>query len=268
MKDMREVFLPVLESGGVDLVLTGHSHGYERSFLLDGHYGDSKTLTPAMILDLGDGQPAGDGAYAKPTARLGAHEGAVYVVAGCSGQLAGGAYDHPAMRIGMAQLGSLVLDVDGDRLDAAFVDFLGGVQDSFTIRKGLRRSLRRVEPDISVSGGGRQDLLLDAGVALAGGAYQIAGSFGTEPGFRFGNLQVPLNPDPWFYAVLTASNSTNFVRTHGTLDAQGKASASLVFPGVAMPALVGLELFHAFVATDGAGQWRHASNAVKLSLSR
>ena len=36
---MRQNALPILEADGVDLVLTGHSHSYERSFLLDGHYG-------------------------------------------------------------------------------------------------------------------------------------------------------------------------------------------------------------------------------------
>ena len=53
---------------GVDLVLTGHSHSYERSFLIDGHYGTSATLNPAThALDGGDGRTtAGDGAYMKP----------------------------------------------------------------------------------------------------------------------------------------------------------------------------------------------------------
>lgn len=37
--EMRERFLPVMEKYGVDLVLTGHSHSYERSVLLNGHYG-------------------------------------------------------------------------------------------------------------------------------------------------------------------------------------------------------------------------------------
>ena len=35
--EMRENAVPILESHGVDLVLAGHSHSYERSFLLDGH---------------------------------------------------------------------------------------------------------------------------------------------------------------------------------------------------------------------------------------
>ena len=36
---MRANIVPMLEEEGVDLVLAGHSHAYERSFLLDGHYG-------------------------------------------------------------------------------------------------------------------------------------------------------------------------------------------------------------------------------------
>ena len=43
--EMRENALPILESRGVDLVLCGHSHNYERSFLIDGHYGDSPHST-------------------------------------------------------------------------------------------------------------------------------------------------------------------------------------------------------------------------------
>lgn len=35
--EMRQNFLPILEGGGVDLVLSGHSHNYERSYLLRGH---------------------------------------------------------------------------------------------------------------------------------------------------------------------------------------------------------------------------------------
>jgi predicted MPP superfamily phosphohydrolase len=47
LTSMRENILPIVEAGGVDLVLTGHSHAYERSFVLDGHYGLSSTFDPA-----------------------------------------------------------------------------------------------------------------------------------------------------------------------------------------------------------------------------
>jgi hypothetical protein len=136
MRDMRENVLPVLESHGVDLVLGGHSHSYERSYLLDGHYGTSGTLLPAMILDAGDGDPDGDGAYAKPTAGTAPHEGEVVAVAGSSAQVGGGTLDHPAMVRSLNLLGSMVIDVDGDELRGTFLDDLGQVRDRFVLRKG------------------------------------------------------------------------------------------------------------------------------------
>ncbi len=93
--DMREVALPILEAYGVDLVLGGHSHSYERSYLLDGHYGTSDSLSAAMILDAGDGREDGAGAYYKPAYSI--QSGAVYAVAGSSGKTSSGSLDHPAM---------------------------------------------------------------------------------------------------------------------------------------------------------------------------
>lgn len=61
--EMRENILPILESHGVDLVLCGHSHCYERSWLLDGYCGDSSLFSPAYLLNDGDGRENGDGAY-------------------------------------------------------------------------------------------------------------------------------------------------------------------------------------------------------------
>src|SRR5438876_172532 len=133
---MRQNALPILEQGGVDLVLAGHSHSYERSFLIDGHYGTSNTLVPSMILDSGDGRPTGTGAYQKSTEGPAPHQGAVYTVAGSSGHTSSGSLNHPVMFISLSVLGSLVLDVEGNRLDATFLDSGGGIRDTFTILKG------------------------------------------------------------------------------------------------------------------------------------
>ncbi|MBI1761882.1 MAG: PQQ-dependent sugar dehydrogenase [Acidobacteria bacterium] len=134
--EMRANVLPILESYGVDLVLSGHSHAYERSFLIDGHYGLSTTFTNAMKKNGGDGRPGGNGAYTKSTRGPSAHEGAVYVVAGTSGITSGGSLNHPAMFTSLNQLGSLVLDISGNQLDAKFLRETGAVDDSFTISKG------------------------------------------------------------------------------------------------------------------------------------
>jgi hypothetical protein len=129
--EMREHALPILESYGVDLVLAGHSHSYERSFLLNGHYGPSDTLVPEMIKDNGDGRPDGSGAYAKP-----ANEGAVFIVAGSSGWIFSGEFNHPVMYTSLLELGSLVLDVHGHVMDVKFLQDNGSIGDSFTMIKG------------------------------------------------------------------------------------------------------------------------------------
>jgi hypothetical protein len=134
---MRQNALPILEAAGVDLVLCGHSHSYERSYLLDGHYGYSNTFTAANKVDGGDGREDGTGPYKKPTAGPAPHEGTVYVVAGSAAKTEGGRLTHPAMSISLNQLGSLVLDISGDRLDAEFLNRWGAVADHFTIEKGV-----------------------------------------------------------------------------------------------------------------------------------
>ena len=135
MVDMRQNALPILESHGVDAVLTGHSHNYERSLLIDGHYGDSSTFGPSHLVDAGDGHPDGPtGPYEKPTG-LSPHAGTVYTVAGTAASISPAALQHPAMPIGFNMLGSLVLDVDGGRLDARFLDATGVVLDHYRIIK-------------------------------------------------------------------------------------------------------------------------------------
>ena len=134
--DMRQNVLPLLEDYGVDLVLCGHSHSYERSPLLDGHYGLSSSFTPEMSLDSGDGRPSGDGAYRKATVGTAPHEGAVYVVAGSSSEVRPATLNHAAMKVNLLELGSLVLDVDGYTLTGTFVNSLVQTTDGFTIVKG------------------------------------------------------------------------------------------------------------------------------------
>ncbi len=132
--EMRENFVPILEQGGVDLVLTGHSHDYERTFLLDGHYGSSTNLTRAMIRNGGNGRDDGDGAYAKPVGTV-SHAGAVYIVTGSAGQTSGGKLNHPAMYVSLNKLGSVAVDVDGPEMRVTYVGTLGQVRDYFTLRK-------------------------------------------------------------------------------------------------------------------------------------
>ncbi len=129
---MRENALPILEAGGVDLVLSGHSHAYERSYFLNGHYRDSSTFNVNdHVVQLGDGKVDGNGAYQKCDL-----DGAVYIVAGSSGKTSGGSLNHAAMYVSFSRLGSLIIDVNNSRLDSRFLrEYTGPTQidDYFTI---------------------------------------------------------------------------------------------------------------------------------------
>lgn len=136
MHDVRERIVPLLEAGGVDLVLSGHSHSYERSFLLDGHTGRSETFCNRFKLNAGNGQESGQGVYRKSSLGPDPHKGTVYVVAGSSGQASGGRLNHPAMCFSTNSLGSLILDINSNRLDATFINEQAEALDHFTIIKG------------------------------------------------------------------------------------------------------------------------------------
>ncbi len=131
MREMREIFVPILEDFGVDLVLAGHSHIYERSMLIDGHTGYSDTFDSAtMALDTGDGDPDSGGAYQKVP---NPNQGAVYAVAGSSGKLGSASAQHPIMIRHLLNLGSVIIDVSGKVMDVRFIDDKADVLDTFRI---------------------------------------------------------------------------------------------------------------------------------------
>lgn len=141
LKEMRTQILPILESYGVDLVLGGHSHNYERSYLLDGHYGLSTTFNASHQKSSGSGREEDNQAYQKATAGMQPHKGAVYVVAGCSGGYGVSPINHPAHFFSMNTLGSLVIDVEDQRMDVKFLRYAATpgdapiYSDHFTILK-------------------------------------------------------------------------------------------------------------------------------------
>lgn len=196
--EIRENFLGILEEYGVDLILSGHSHGYERSKFIDGHYGKSWTYSDQEhAVDSGNGsdigsvvgnarfvESGGDGAYEK--ALVASHAGQVSIIAGASGKVTGGfpsRNPHPVMVNSMRILGSLVIDIDGLRLDARYLDDAGNVRDHFAIQKG--NVLRVVSDKEAVGGAGshftihregasNQPLVVD--YLLSGPALNLAGA--------------------------------------------------------------------------------------------
>jgi hypothetical protein len=124
---MRELIMPILESGGVDLVLTGHSHIYERSMLVDGAY-HTPTTADGVILDDGDGDPKGDGAYRKSEG-LHPHQGTIQVVTGHGGAKVSRKGTMPIMKRMIVEHGSTLVDVADDVLSITMVNRAGDVRD-------------------------------------------------------------------------------------------------------------------------------------------
>ena len=133
LTEMRQHIMPIIEQGGVDVVLTGHSHTYERSMLMDGAYA-TNTVAETVILDDGDGDPAGDGAYRK-SAGIHPHEGTVQVVTGNAGQDLGRVGTMPIMRRIIVEHGSVLVDVHGDTLVARMINRDLVERDLFSIVK-------------------------------------------------------------------------------------------------------------------------------------
>jgi acid phosphatase type 7 len=214
---MRENLVPILEDGGVDLVLCGHSHSYERSYLIDSHYGTSGTFSTGNVVDGGSGRDTTP--YQKPEGLV-AHEGTVYTVAGSSGQISGGSLNHPAMFLSLNVLGSLVLDLETNRLDLSFLDSTGAVRDYFTIVKSgsTPPPTPPVAPaNLAVGQNGKKKLLLNwtqsssPGVTqnriyrstVNGGPYSLVATIPAGTSYQNSGL----SSGTTYYYVVTAVNS-------------------------------------------------------------
>lgn len=135
----RNLWLSVLEEHGVDLVLQGHNHVYERSFLVDNLLGKTSTITAPNKIDAGRGREDENGPYRK---KMGAaHRGTIFMTVP-GGGVATKSFEHyPIFPVYFpGQEGSVVIDVNGSRMDVKFLsDEPNGkgshVWDYFTITK-------------------------------------------------------------------------------------------------------------------------------------
>ena len=133
--EMREHIMPILESGGVDAVFTGHSHIYERSMLIDGAY-ETPSTSEGVVLDDGDGDPreGGDGSY-KKSAGLAANNGTIQVVAGNGGAPLRRKGNHVLMSKVILMFGSVILETKDNELSLTMIDREGKEQDYCVIKK-------------------------------------------------------------------------------------------------------------------------------------
>ncbi|MBU3658482.1 MAG: T9SS type A sorting domain-containing protein [Flavobacteriales bacterium] len=139
MKAMRERVIPLLEDYDIDLVVCGHSHVFERSKMIHGHYGNSFSFNPVtMLKDSTNGNYAQGNAYRKDGLNN-TPDGTVYVVCGNSGSKEDApSLNYPIMEYvdgGNEACGSFIMDIYKNRLDAKYLHMDGTVKDEFTILK-------------------------------------------------------------------------------------------------------------------------------------
>jgi Calcineurin-like phosphoesterase/Purple acid Phosphatase, N-terminal domain len=211
--EMRQNLVPILEDGGVDLILSGHSHCYERSRFMDGNYGPTWTLnTNTMFINSGSGRETnGVGAYMKPGGGPVGHQGAVYLVAGNSSSVEGGPLNHNAMYVSLNLLGSVVIDITSNRLDALFLRNTGETNDWFSIVKGSYGGLKS---NLVVRASSSTNVLFRAGNTNQHGSWYALTSAPTN------GLITNFHPPTGLFTYTPVRGSTNddtfqFIVTNG-----------------------------------------------------
>ena len=137
--ELRRVLVPVFDAFKVDLVLSGHSHTYERSYLIQNHTGFSQDFNPnthmvqkTRAFYTRDSPPI-----------INKDAGTLYAVVGSAGRLDWNQKPdpHPVSVYSNKDIGgSLLLTVDDNRLDGKWMCADGTIRDNFTIFKGVNRT--------------------------------------------------------------------------------------------------------------------------------
>jgi hypothetical protein len=141
---IRQNFITYLEQRGVDLVICGHSHVYERGYLLKNFTGPWTSFNSAT-----HAVSTSSAKYTSNTAcpyiynTSPANHGTVYVTAGSTGanasQVAG--FNAYAFPFSVADGGIFYFEVEGNRLDAKMLRRNGTIFDNFTILKDVNREI-------------------------------------------------------------------------------------------------------------------------------
>jgi hypothetical protein len=159
LKSIRENLVPVIEKYKVDLILNGHSHVYERSRLLRGHYGKEETFDTTKHLASNRNYGLSSGLYDGSlnscpfvkNSQSPQNEGTIYVVNGSSAGVWSEieSFPHEVMRAytptankasyNKTKCGSLYLEIEDNRLDAQWIDEDGLIGDQFTMMKDVSK---------------------------------------------------------------------------------------------------------------------------------
>lgn len=150
--NIREKLIRILERDGVDMIINGHSHDYERSYLLKNYYKSAAANPNLSEVDFSTALHTASSSSAKYDNSANScpytynsgktNHGTVYVVAGSAGADGGtmSGYPHNALPFSQDDGGMLYFEIDNNRLDAKFIRRDGNIADKFTILKDVNKS--------------------------------------------------------------------------------------------------------------------------------
>jgi hypothetical protein len=128
---MREKVNPLFEKFNVDVVVAGHSHVYERTMPLRGHFGVNDSFDAAKHVVASEKSP---NHY-----QVGKNgQGVIYIVNGSGSKLGGREPGYPlksAVYSNTEVGGSMIFDVSKSKFDAKWLAADGVIRDQFTIEK-------------------------------------------------------------------------------------------------------------------------------------
>jgi hypothetical protein len=235
---IRENLVRVIDYYKVDVVLNGHSHNYERSYMLNKYYSDEanfnvNTHTTSNSTGKYDGTP-----NSCPYIKAGS--GTVYVVAGASGWVGGttAGYPHNAMVNSNSETtGAMILEVSDNKFVAKYLTANGSIFDQFTIFKDVNKKYQKtIECGelVSFSNSWKGDFLTSVG-KIDNGKLMID-SLNKSVQFTVSDksnclkdtIQVTIKP----YKAPRASSNSPLLET-GTLQLEGKFDGlgSLIWKG-------------------------------------
>ncbi len=154
--NIRQNFITFLETRGVDLIICGHSHAYERGYLLRNFTGSWTSFNPAT-----HAVSTSSATYTNNTTcpyvynTSPANHGTVYVVAGSAGASGGtnAGFGANAMPFAVNDAGIFYFEVEDNRLDAKMLRQNGTIFDQFTIMKDVN-----ISTTLNITNGSSQDL--------------------------------------------------------------------------------------------------------------
>jgi hypothetical protein len=150
---IRRNLVRILERYGVDLALYGHTHVYERSYLLKGFYETESAFNPATHTASSSTAKYDGSSNSCPymTASGKTNHGIVHVVAASSSRAqvdVVSSFPHTALPFSTRDGGMLYLEVEDNRMDGKMLHQNGDIFDQFTIIKDAGKT-----QSISSSGG-------------------------------------------------------------------------------------------------------------------